>query len=99
MNKVGFAVCCPEKSLVQTVAETSITLKMSICPHVCVFIGSMNNILTQVEPQLEESPGERRGSRAYQVLWLISSAAAWSRATLGLFSWTIIGRGEALPQR
>ncbi|XP_056910779.1 protein LBH-like isoform X1 [Takifugu flavidus] len=28
---------------------------------------SMNNILTQVEPQLEESPGERRGSRAYQI--------------------------------
>uniref|UniRef100_A0A674NND6 LBH domain-containing protein n=1 Tax=Takifugu rubripes TaxID=31033 RepID=A0A674NND6_TAKRU len=27
----------------------------------------MNNILTQVEPQLEESPGERRGSRAYQI--------------------------------
>lgn len=68
---------------------------MYFCPHVCVFIGSMNNILTQVEPQLEESPGERRGSRAYQVLWVILSVVAWSRATLGLFSWIIV-HGEAL---
>lgn len=56
----------------------------------------MNNILTQVEPQLEESPGERRGSRAYQVLWVILSAIAWSNATLLLFSWMIIVNGEAL---
>lgn len=60
-----------------------------MCPHICVFIGSMNNILTQVEPQLEESPGERRGSRAYQVLWVILS-------TLGVFSWMILVHGEAL---
>lgn len=69
---------------------------MYICPHVCVFIGSMNNILTQVEPQLEESPGGRRGSRAYQVLWVILSAVACSHATLGLFSWMITVHGEAL---
>lgn len=38
----------------------------------CVFIGSMNNILPQVEP-LQERPGERRGSRAYQVEPIFSS--------------------------
>lgn len=56
-----------------SVADETLTRWCSAAPRVwltlclCVFTGSMNNILTQVESQLDESPVERRGSRAYQV--------------------------------
>ena len=49
----------------------------------CVFVCSMNTILSQVESQMEESSIQRRGSRAYQVhllhkcLFLDSSAVTF----------------------
>lgn len=77
------------------VANKMLTRWNSAAPHIwltlslCVFIGSMNNILPQVEPQLEESPGERRGSRAYQVESIFSSVVGVS--CFPFLSWSFTG--------